>query len=258
MDAKIMKQIRIETDGQTATLTLDRPRANAISVQMVDELLEALDQLEADDELRCLILTGAPGMFCAGLDVPALVALDRAAMTRFWKRFNELCLRLYTSDLMIVTAISGHSPAGGCVLAILTDYRIMQRGRYKIGLNEVAVGIPIPGGLTEVYASLMGLRVAQDLGCRGTMVDPETALRFGLVDELVEGDDLMPAAQRKVAQWVACSRQAQTTTKQLFRRSIASILRDSAQRDRQAFLDLWFSDSAQQILHDLVAKLSAR
>ena len=178
-------------------------------------------------------------------------------MTSFWRAFNTLCYRLYTSDLMIVSAISGHSPAGGCVLAIMTDYRVMVEGRYKIGLNEVAVGIPIPGGITDIYASLLGAAAAQDLGCRGAMVSPDEALaRAGRPARAA--DDLMTAATAKVADWLACDRRAQVTTKRLFRRRLAQTLEATAEREPRAFLDLWFSDSAQTTLKALVARLSDR
>jgi 3,2-trans-enoyl-CoA isomerase len=196
----VNSQAKLQFDGAGAFLTLDHGRANAIGLQMVDELLAALDEAENEESIRTLILTGKPGMFSAGLDVPELVGLDRSQMKRFWETFNRLCYRLYTSDLMIVSAISGHSPAGGCVLAIMTDYRIMASGAFKIGLNEVGVGIPIPGGLTEVYASLIGLRRAQDLGCRGAMVNPQSALQIGLVDEVVPADKLLEAADAKESQ----------------------------------------------------------
>ena len=241
-----------------AHVALNRPRANAIGAEMVDGLLATLTELEGDSSIRCVILTGAPGMFSAGLDVPQLIEFDRAQMTSFWRAFNTLCYRLYTSDLMIVSAISGHSPAGGCVLAIMTDYRVMVEGRYKIGLNEVAVGIPIPGGITDIYASLLGAAAAQDLGCRGAMVSPDEALALGLVDQLAPADDLMTAATAKVADWLACDRRAQVTTKRLFRRRLAQTLEATAERDQEAFLDLWFSDSAQTTLKALVARLSDR
>jgi len=249
------EHISIEHREGYSVVTLSRPRANAIGTQMVAELLVALDELEAKPGVRAMLLTGAPGMFSAGLDVPELMQLDRAAMTEFWKDFNALCYRLFTSDLMIVTAISGHSPAGGCVLAIMTDYRIMAAGRYKIGLNEVAVGIPIPGGLTDIYASLIGLPAAQDLGCRGAMVGPDQALELGLIQEVVEAGELEQAAEAKVAQYLACSEQAQVTTKQLFRRQLATILHATSERDQKAFLDLWFGDNAQAVLKALVARL---
>ena len=252
-----MKQhIQIEVNDGYATVQLHRPRANAIGRTMVAELLEALSELEGDDSVRCMLLTGTPGMFSAGLDVPELIHFDRPTMTEFWREFNELCHRLYTTDLMTVAAISGHSPAGGCVLAILTDYRIMAEGRYKIGLNEVAVGIPIPGGLTDIYASLLGLAAAQDLGCRGAMLNPQQALEMGLIQEVAPSDELTARALAKVEQWLACNHDAQVTTKRLFRRQLAQSLEATAERDQKSFLDLWFSDEARSILHDLVARLS--
>jgi enoyl-CoA hydratase/carnithine racemase len=256
MDAQMTHQVQTEVHQGYATVVLNRPRANAIGRTMVRELLETLTELERNDSVRCLLLTGAPGMFSAGLDVPELIHFDRPTMTEFWREFNELCYRLYTSDLMIVTAVSGHSPAGGCVLAILTDYRIMAEGRYKIGLNEVAVGIPIPGGLTDIYASLLGLAAAQDLGCRGAMLNPQQALELGLVQEVVPSDELLSRARAKIEQWLACNQDAQVTTKHLFRRQLAQMLEATADRDQKSFLDLWFSDQAQSILQALVARLS--
>jgi len=250
-------QVQTETHEGYAIVKLNRPRANAIGRVMVRELLETLTQLERDDSVRCLLLTGSPGMFSAGLDVPELIQFDRSEMTAFWREFNELCYRLFTSDLMTVAAISGHSPAGGCVLAILTDYRIMSEGRYKIGLNEVAVGIPIPGGLTDIYASLVGLSVAQDLGCRGAMLNPHEALAKGLIQDVVTGDELIDRAVAKIHEWLACNEDAQVTTKHLFRRQLAQVHESTAERDQKSFLDLWFSDQAQSILNALVKRLSS-
>jgi enoyl-CoA hydratase/carnithine racemase len=235
--------------------TFNRPRAHTIGAEMVAALTAALDRAEADPSCRAIILAGTPGIFSAGLDVAELSALGRGAMTEFWNAFNHLIMRLYCSDLMIASAITGHCPAGGCVIAIMTDYRVMAQGRFRIGLNEVAVGIPIPGGISDVYAALLGQRQAEAMATVGALVDPTEALRIGLVDAVVEPDEVIASCEEKVKEWLGCAPAAMVATKKLMRRSIAAQLQRSGSADRAAFLDAWFGDEAQAALAALLARL---
>ena len=131
----IDERVQLEPIGSVVRLRLCRPRANAIDPRMVEALLIALDELESNEAVRGVVLCGSPGMFSGGLDVVSLYDLDRNGMATFWSRFNELMLRILDSRLIIMSAIAGHSPAGGCVLAIMTDYRVMAEGnRFLLGL----------------------------------------------------------------------------------------------------------------------------
>lgn len=250
-----MERVQLHRDGAIAQVRLARPKANAIDGQMVEELLTALDELEADPEIRGLLLCGAPGMFCAGLDVVSLYDLDRSTMSQFWNRFNELMLRLLGSPLITMTAIAGHSPAGGCVLAIMTDYRVMASGRFKIGLNEVGVGIAMPQGVVEVFRSIIGHRQAERLGLTGALIGPGEALSLGLVDELVEPEAVEQRSLDVLGAWLKLAPAGQRATKGFFRQRLVEELRASQSQDEAAFLDVWFSDDARKTMAGLVAKL---
>jgi hypothetical protein len=139
-----METLRIERSGPLAVLRMDKPRANAIDEAFVRDLLEACALLDADPEIRGVLLASAhPKLFCPGLDLVSLVALDRPAMDRFMAAFSDAMLALFALSKPVVAAVSGHAVAGGCILALTADTRLLKRGA-QIGLNEVKVGVPLP------------------------------------------------------------------------------------------------------------------
>src|SRR5438067_10899715 len=126
--------IDIINHGSVRELRLNRPPANALSGELITALLRALNSA-AHEGARAVVLSGSPGMFSAGLDVPELLTLDRAAMNAVWREFYALLGIMAALPIPIVTAITGHAPAGGSVLAIFCDWRICAEGNWKLGLN---------------------------------------------------------------------------------------------------------------------------
>ncbi|HJR11070.1 MAG TPA: enoyl-CoA hydratase/isomerase family protein, partial [Rhodanobacteraceae bacterium] len=125
----------IEHDHGIREFRLARPPVNAINPALTATLKQAVERAPANGA-AALILSGSPGLFSAGLDIPALLQLDRDAMRAFWRDFFGLCATLARSPIPVAAAVTGHSPAGGAVLAIFCDYRVMARGEFRIGLNE--------------------------------------------------------------------------------------------------------------------------
>lgn len=234
---------------------MDRPPANALNHALVDELLAALDTVQASGA-RALILTGRPGMFSGGLDVPALIDCQRLEIERFWQQFFRLGGRLAASPVPVIAALSGHAPAGGAVLALQCDYRIGINGNFKIGLNEVQVGLPVPGTILLALEEVIGLRHARRIATRGTLLPMSEALAIGLVDELVEADVLMATALTRARELLALPPVAMNTTRLAGKARLIQAYASSA--DVATATDWWFSTETQAEMRKLVERLAKK
>ena len=204
------------------------------------------------------MLSGAPGLFSAGLDIPTLLQLDRDAMRAFWNDFFGVCGALARSPIPVAAAITGHSPAGGAVLAIFCDYRVMARGEYRIGLNEVQVGLTVPDCIQAALRRLVGPYRAERLLVVGAMLDAEDALAAGVVDELTDVDHVVTRTLGWMEPLLQLPRQAMLTTRGMARADLARLFGDPAALPVEEFLDGWFAPEAQATLQALVARLRNR
>jgi Delta3-Delta2-enoyl-CoA isomerase len=141
--------------GAIRELRLNRPPANALSPELILALRRAVESAPHDG-VRALVLSGAPGRFCAGLDVPLLLTFDRPAMASLWRELYALMRALACSPIPIAAALTGHAPAGGTVLPLFCDWRVIAEGDFKMGLNEVQVGIPLPPAILAALRRLVG------------------------------------------------------------------------------------------------------
>ncbi|GAA0705625.1 enoyl-CoA hydratase/isomerase family protein [Dokdonella soli] len=238
-------------------LRLARPPVNALDPALVHALRTAVEAAPSQGA-RALVLSGAPGLFSAGLDVPTLLQLDRAAFRVFWNDFFGLCAALARSPIPVAAAITGHAPAGGAVLSIMCDYRIMARGAFKIGLNEVQVGLSVPDCIQAALRRLVGVYRAERLMVAGAMLDAEQADAIGLVDELVDTDFVVPRALAWLGELLKFPPNAMGETRRLARADLAAVFADPAKLPVEEFLDGWFAPEAQTVLKALVARLKSR
>jgi enoyl-CoA hydratase/carnithine racemase len=138
----------LERQGDAALLRMNTGKANAMNADWIARMNGALDEVVATGA-RALVMTGADAFFSSGLDLPALASLDRPALAAFLDSFNAVMLRVFTLPLPVVAAVNGHAIAGGCVLALQADLRVMAQGKWRIGLNEVPLGIGLPALVVE-------------------------------------------------------------------------------------------------------------
>ncbi|MBC8479242.1 MAG: enoyl-CoA hydratase/isomerase family protein [FCB group bacterium] len=243
--------------GATVILQLNRPRANAINSKMVSDLSEALEECAKNPSVKGVILTGLPGMFSGGLDVIDLYPRDREYMLRFWKDFTNLLMQLFNYPKLLFSAISGHSPAGGTVLAIMTDYRIMADGDYNIGLNEVAVGLILPHSIGQVYQYLLGNRQAEKLALTGALLFPRDAMKYGLVDEVCDPDQLESRCLKRMECWQKLPAFQQISTKLQMRSHVSEKMKESIKADVDKMVDIWFEPNFREVMGALVKKLTS-
>ncbi len=235
-------------------LRLNRPPVNALNPALVESLGQSIREA-ADGKIRALILSGSPGLFSAGLDVPELLTLDEQGMKDFWKSFFGLLGQIARSDMLVVTALTGHSPAGGTVIALFADYRIQAEGDFRLGLNEVQVGLVVPPVIHQALVRLIGAYPAERHLVAGQMIPVEDAKKLGLVDEVVAPDQLIERAVAWCRTHLALPARAMAETRRLCRADLAGMFSDPEELDIDSFVEGWFADSTQATLQALVERL---
>jgi enoyl-CoA hydratase/carnithine racemase len=240
-------------------LRLARPPVNALDPDLVRKLRVAIANAHSEGA-RGIVLCGRAGMFSAGLDVPALLQLPRPQMEAFWRDFYGLCAALAASPIPVVAAIAGHCPAGGAVLSIFCDYRIMASSDdaakpYRIGLNEVQVGLVVPEAIQSALRRLVGAYRAERMMVAGQMLEPEQALSIGLVDELAATPEVETRALAWLRDLLALPPQSMSATRRLARAAVADIFADPTRLGIEEFADVWFGAETQATLQALVARL---
>jgi Delta3-Delta2-enoyl-CoA isomerase len=250
--------IDLSTTGAVRRIALNRPPVNALSPALMAALRAALDEAVADDSVRAILLSGRPGMFSAGLDVPTLLGLDSSALKTAWRDFFAIMATLARSPKLCATAITGHSPAGGAVIALFTDYRVMADGPFKIGLNEVQVGLPVPRPIVQAYARLLGARTAERLIVAGEMLDPTQAEAVGLIDAGVAPDAVEAHALQWLERHLALPPRAMTLTRAVARADLAALFDRDLEGELETMARGWFHPETQRVMQALVARLKAR
>jgi enoyl-CoA hydratase/carnithine racemase len=243
--------------GTIRELRLNHPPANALSPQLIAELGRAVARAPKEG-IRALVLSGSPGWFSGGLDVSLLLTLDRPAMATTWRDFYALLRALACSPIPIVAAITGHAPAGGTVLALFCDRRIVAQGNWKIGLNEVPVGLPLPPVIFAALQRLVGPRHAERLAVGGILVSPSEAAQVGLVDEMVAADQVVERAIACCEELLALPPEAMAITRHKARADLTGLFDGDIKPELEQATASWWSAEAQRVLHRLVEELAKK
>jgi enoyl-CoA hydratase/carnithine racemase len=249
--------LEISNHGRVREIRLARPPVNALNTEFVSLLTQSLH--EASEDSGAVILSGRDGMFCAGIDVVELMQLDREKVTDFWSAFFSLLETVACSPIPIACAITGHSPAGGAVISMFSDYRVMSRGNYMIGLNETRVGLIVPRVLQNAMARLVGAGNAEQMLVSGAMINPEEALKSGFVDAL---EDDFDATTQNAHQWcdqlLALPPQAMLGNRAIARSHFKQEFANDTANGVATFVDTWFSDETQGVIKTLVTQLKSK
>lgn len=243
--------------GAIRELRLNRPPVNALSPELIHALLSAIKAAPREGA-RALVLSGGPGMFSAGLDIPTLLKLDRTSIQSLWRDLYGVLSALAQSPIPVAAAITGHAPAGGTVLSLFCDWRIAAEGDFKIGLSEVLVGLPLPPVIYGGLRRLVGTREAQRLAVLGLLVSPAEALRVGLVDELVPADQVVARSIGWCEQVLRLPAFAVNVTRQQARADLVALFNGDVERELEQVGASWWNEETQQALHEVADRLTKK
>lgn len=171
--------------GGVRMLTMNRPPANAISKEFNDALYERCGEARADSAVRALIVTGAGRFFSGGLDIKEAAA-GQSRVSNLASSETDGVFALWTLPKPTVAMVNGHAIAGGVIIALACDFRITCAGNHRFGLNEVAIGLPLPPGAIEIAKLALGSPGLRYGLLEASMCSPERARELGYVDEIVE------------------------------------------------------------------------
>jgi Delta3-Delta2-enoyl-CoA isomerase len=252
-----MKYLLTNRVDNYVVVELNRGTANSLNLELLEELLQTFEMLENDESIKGVVLTGKERFFSAGLDVIELYSYDELQMTDLFITLARVVKTLFLFDKPLVASITGHAPAGGCILAISCDYRVMADGDYRIGLNEIPVGIVMPEFIYQVMAYWMGKGKAFQHIAEGKLISANKALGVGLVDRVVPAEDVLRIAIEQLKTYMALDSNTWVQSKKNMRFEYLPDL-DVDEDKITDMLQQWFKPETRELMSNLVAKLTKK
>jgi enoyl-CoA hydratase len=239
------QNILVTTAGAVATITLNRPKAlNALNSELLRELVQALEAVEADDNLHVVVLTGSDRAFAAGADIKEMAPKSYMDMYRT-NFFAEAGDRIAAFRKPIIAAVAGYALGGGCELAMLCDF-IIAADNAKFGQPEINLGV-MPGiGGTQRLTRLVGKSKAMEMCLTGRNMDAEEAERSGLVSRVVPLADLLPEAAKAAAKIAAQSVPIAMMTKETINRAYETTLAEGIRFERRVFHSMFATEDQKE------------
>jgi enoyl-CoA hydratase len=228
-----------------------RGKGNALNLEFVEALLGALGTIEASPA-RAAIITGEGSVFCAGVDLPALAAGGEAYVRTFVPFMASAFERLVTFPKPLVAAVNGHAIAGGAIIMLACDERLIARGTARIGLTEIQVGVPFPAWALEIARYTTPREHFSTLICTGRTWRPEEALARGLADEVLDPEQLLARAFEVAQELGSLLPSTFKTTKLAVRRPLVEAAKRTAAAGDAAIVDAWCSSEVRERIRAFV------
>jgi enoyl-CoA hydratase len=220
-------------EGTTAVLRMDDGKANALSDAMIDQLLAAL--VRAEKEASAIVLVGRAERFCAGFDLKIMMSGPDNAKALL-RRGSELLMKLYGVGIPLVVACTGHALAGGALVLLTGDVRIGAAGAYRIGLNEVSIGMPVPVLAMELARDRITTSELGRATLEATIYDPEGALRAGYLDTVVPAAEVLAKAMSEATRLSGLAATAYKATKVRLRGKTIQHISDTLESDMASLM----------------------
>ncbi|MDO9528483.1 MAG: enoyl-CoA hydratase/isomerase family protein [Syntrophales bacterium] len=249
-----MSFIIVSKDDSVATLTLSRGKVNALNESAIDQINSSLIELEKDETVKAIILTGQGNFFSFGFDIPEFLSYSKDSFTKFLTKFTDLYTYMFLFPKPVVAALNGHTMAGGCMLATTCDYRIMVSGKAKIALNEIGFGSTVLAGSVEMLKYCVGQKNAQSILYGGSMYSAEEANQMGLVDRVSSQDTLMEDAGKVAHDLAKKDSAAFRSVKGILRKPVAEEMAKKEKDVIREFVDIWYSEKTWNKLKEITIR----
>jgi enoyl-CoA hydratase len=249
-----LETIRVEQRGRVGLIVLNRPQAlNALSSLLATELLVALDGLETDDGVGCIVITGSERAFAAGADIREMASLTHTDV--FQRDHLAQWDRVARCRKPLIAAVAGYALGGGCELAMMCDF-IIAADSAKFGLPEITIGT-IPGmGGSQRLIRLVGKSKAMEMVLTGRLMDAEEAERAGLVSRIVPLAELVDEALKTAERIASLSRPAVIMAKEAVNRAYETTLGEGIRFERRLFHTTFATDDQKEGMAAFIEKRS--
>lgn len=238
-----MDFIEVQKSDGIVTLMIKRGKVNALNNTVIDEMRVLLKAFERDPEVKSIILTGSGKFFSFGFDIPEFLSFTKGQFREYLVNFTDLYTYIFGYPKPVVAALNGHTIAGGCMLALACDHRVMVSGKARISLNEIGFGASVFAGSTEMLRFWAGSANATEILFSGALYSAQEAKGLGLVHEVAGADALIEAARMKASGFASKYPPAFASIKALLRRSIVEEMKRRERESIQEFVDIWYSET---------------
>lgn len=253
--------IELRRVEHVTVMTLAAGKANAFDPPLLDALSEAVPRAIADGA-RALVITGEGAIFSGGLALPTLITYSRAQLHQLMVTFARAMRTVLEAPIPVVAAINGNAIAGGCVLALMCDARVMvartEKGAPRIGLNEAQLGLGLPAVVMEPARARVPLASHTRVMLEGRLFHPVGALEVGLIDEISEPERFESRALERAMELSTAAPLAYAQIKGALLRPIVEAIERTEQSQIEPWLDTWFSDEGQRRLHAALARIGKK
>ncbi len=240
--------------GSIVVVTMRHGKANALDIEFCEALAAHFDELRHSNA-KAVVLTGHGRIFSAGVDLRRLSEGGVDYIRAFLPALQRLFEAVFFHPHPVVAAINGHAIAGGGVLAICADRRIMAEGVGRIGVTELLVGLPFPALAFEILRSAVPARYLAEFTLSGATYETEAALERGWIDETTEPEELMADAIAVAQELAELSPPAFALTKLQLRQAVSERMAASGAATEKAVTDIWVAPETLSRIHAYVARV---
>ncbi|MBA3461148.1 MAG: enoyl-CoA hydratase/isomerase family protein [Deltaproteobacteria bacterium] len=253
--------IELRKVDPVTVMTLSAGKANVLDATLLDAITRTIDQVIADGA-RVLVVTGDGASFSGGLALPTLIDQDRAAVRALMSSLRVAMQRVLEAPIPVIAGINGNAIAGGCVLALMCDVRLMiehtERGTPRIGLNEAQLGLGLPPVVLEAARAKLPVDSHVPVMLEGLLFEPAAALAMKLVDEVVPGDQFEARVLERGEALATMAPLAYAQIKRALVRPIVEAIERTDTLETDPWLDTWFSPEGQRRMRAAVARITKK